>query len=76
MGHDGFVKDVIATWSLRSPVIVIFGDIVLEDFCLKNQWKYHCLTNDLGITDLELAEHLAHLHYTRYVLKRTPQISD
>ena len=60
-----FVADVVDTWSLQSPVIVIFREMANEDICLNREWLYHCLTSDLGTTDFELAEHLAHLHYEK-----------
>ena len=60
-----FVGDIIVTWSMQSPVIVIDGEMEDEDFCLRNKWQHLCLTNHLGTTDLELAEPLTRLHESR-----------
>ena len=60
-----FVEDIIVTWSMQSPVIVIDGEMEDDDFCLRNKWQNLCLTNHLDTTDLELAEPLTRLHESR-----------
>ena len=52
--------DLIDTWHLRSPTIIVQGD--LPDLCMRHQWLL-CLSDSLDVT--ELANHLALTHQHR-----------
>ena len=54
---DEFLGDLIDTWQLRSPTIIIQGDF--PELCMRRQWTL-CLSNGLD-TD-ELGNHLALTH--------------
>ena len=57
-----FVQDVIEGWSLHSPIIVGLNEAMREDICLKYQWRYLCLSNDLVALSIEVSKYLAQLH--------------
>ena len=45
-----FVGDIIVTWSMQSPVIVIDGEMEDDDFCLRNKWQHlQCVLGSTGI---------------------------
>ena len=52
-----FVKDIIKTWRLISPTIVLQDDLL--NLCMSRDW-WLCLTNDMDVD--ELAIHLALIH--------------
>ena len=52
-----FVKDIIKTWRLISPTIVLQDDLL--NICISHDW-WLCLTNDMDVD--ELAIHLALIH--------------
>ena len=52
-----FLRGLIATWQLRSPTIIVQGD--LPNFCMRPQWQL-CLPDSLDTT--ELANHLDLTH--------------
>ena len=56
---DKFLVDLIDTWQLRSPTVIVQGD--LPKLCMVRQWQL-CLSDSWDT--LELANHLAlaHLH--------------
>ena len=54
---EAFIKDVIETWQLRSPTILVKDD--LPKMCLNRQWLL-CLSNDQD--ENELGNHLASIH--------------
>ena len=57
---DDFLGDLIDTWQLRSPTIIIQGD--LPDFCMRAQWLL-CLSE--GLNTSEVANHLDLIHQHR-----------
>ena len=52
-----FVEDIIKTWHLLSPTIVVEDN--LPDLCMTNGW-WLCLTNDMDADDLAI--HLTLIH--------------
>ena len=57
---DDFISDLIVTWRLRLPTVVI-GENILE-LCMTHE-RVLCLTNGMDTTDV--AEHLAISHINR-----------
>ena len=57
---EAFAGDVIQTWQLISPTIIVGND--LFNLCLKSQWVL-CLTIKMDTSDL--AEHLSMIHQQR-----------
>ena len=57
---DKFLGDLIEIWQLRSPTIIVLGD--LPHICLRHQWLI-CLSDRLDTT--ELINHLALIHRHR-----------
>ena len=56
-----FIEDIIVTWKLLSPTIVVHGDNLLQA-CTTRPWVL-CLASDMGSD--ELATHLEVLHQGR-----------
>ena len=54
---EAFLEDIIKTWKLRSPTIIVKDD--LPNMCMKHQWLL-CLSNYQDANDL--ANHLSHVH--------------
>ena len=54
---EKFVKDIIQTWKLRSPTVIVRD--VLLDLCIQRDWIL-CLTD--GLDTIELAHHLDLVH--------------
>ena len=57
---DKFLGDLIGTWQLRSPTIIVQGD--LPELCMRQQWLL-CLSDSFEST--ELGNHLALSHQHR-----------
>ena len=57
---DNFIGDVIETWQLRSPTILVEGE--LPNVCMTHQWLL-CLSNNQGTIDLR--NHLDYIQQSR-----------
>ena len=57
---DEFIADIIGTWRLRLPTVVLGEDII--ELCTSHE-RVLCLTNGMGLNDV--AEHLAISHLNR-----------
>ena len=54
---DVFLEDIIKTWKLQSPTIIVKD--YLSNVCMKHQWLL-CLSNHQDANDI--ANHLSHVH--------------
>ena len=58
---DKFLGDLIDTWLLRSPTVIVHGDVI-PDICMRHQWLL-CLSD--GLDTSEMANHLDLTHQYR-----------
>ena len=59
---DNFIEDLIASWKLISPTIIILHDALLPEYCLRHNWVL-CLQNDMNMN--QLSEHIVSMHQDR-----------
>ena len=57
---EAFIEDIIETWQLRSPTIILKDD--LPQMCMSLQWLL-CLSNDQDVN--QLANHMDKIHQGR-----------
>ena len=58
---DKFIQDIITTWRLLSPTVII--DESLPHLCMTYQWMLCLTTRDVDM--IELLPHLARIHEER-----------